>query len=126
MDKVAYHNLVINVATGIGTQATITVYAAGTANLSTIYSDTAGTAESNPFTTDANGRFSFYADEGEYDIKVSGAGITTYTLEDVSIYAPSPNIVISEPTSGEWRIKKLRLDTDEKGIIPTYPSAVEP
>ena len=125
MDKVAYHSLIVNVATGIGTQATITVYAAGTANLSTIYSDTAGTAESNPFTTDANGRLSFYADEGEYDIKVSGAGITTYTLEDVSIYAPSRNMIKTDPTTGEYLLKKLRLDTDGQTIQVTRPDTPE-
>jgi len=126
MDKVAYHNMVINVATGIGTQATITVYDAGTVNLSTIYSDTAGTAESNPFTTDANGRFSFYADPSEYDIKISGAGITTYTLEDVTIHAPSRNVIRSEPTTGEFLFKKLRIDSNSKTIIWTQSSAAEP
>ena len=42
-DKIGYHNMIIDVATGEGKQATIAVYAAGTANLSTIYSDPAGT-----------------------------------------------------------------------------------
>ena len=125
MDKVAYHNMVINVATGIGTLATINVYAAGTANLSTIYSDTAGTAESNPFNTDANGRFSFYADPGEYDVKVSGAGITTYTLEDVTILAPSSNVIRTEPTTGEYLLKKLRVDADMKTVIVTHPDTAE-
>ena len=126
MDKVAYHNMVINVATGIGTQATITVYNAGTLVKPSIYSDTAGTAETNPFTTDANGRFSFYADPGEYDIKVSGSGITAYTLEDVTIHAPSRNIIRSEPTSGEYLFKKIRTDSDGKTIIWTQSSAAEP
>ena len=86
MPKIGYtDNMIINVATGKGTQSTITVYDAGTVNLSTIYSDPAGTAKSNPFSTDANGRFNFYADEGEYDIQVSGAGITTYKVENVSV-----------------------------------------
>ena len=84
-DKVGYHNLIIDVATGIGTEATITVYDAGTVNLSTIYSDPAGTPMANPFTTDASGRFFFFADPDEYDIEVSGVGIATYKIEDVSI-----------------------------------------
>jgi len=125
MDKGVYNHMVINAATGIGTQATISVFDPGTANLSTIYSDTAGTAKSNPFTTDANGRFSFYADPGEYDIQASGAGITTYKLEDETIHAPSPNVIITEPTSGEFGIRKLRLHTDEKSIIPTYNDTAE-
>ena len=123
-NKVGYHNLVIDVATGIGTQATITVYDAGTANVSTIYSDVDGTAESNPFTTDANGRFSFFADPAEYDIKVSGAGITTYTLEDVSIIGVFEQFVTSQPSSGEYRLKELRLDAGTQ-VIVTYPDTPE-
>ena len=123
-NKVGYHNLVIDIATGIGTQATITVYDAGTVNLSTIYSDVAGAAESNPFTTDANGRFSFFADPAEYDIKVSGAGITTYTLEDVSIIGVFGQFVTSQPTAGEYRVKELRL-SGGKSIMVTHPDATE-
>lgn len=126
MDKVVYHSLIINVATGIGTQATITVYDAGTLNLSTIYSDTAGTAESNPFTTDANGRFSFYADPGEYDIKVSGAGITTYTLEAETIHAPSRNVIKTDPSTGEYLLKKFRMNNTNKLVIVTHSDTAEP
>ena len=124
-NKVGYHNLVIDVATGIGTQATITVYDAGTVDLSTIYSDVGGTAESNPFTTDANGRFSFFADPAEYDIQVSGVGITTYTLEDVSIIWVFVQFVTSQPSSGEYRLKELRLNAGLNMIV-TYPDIVEP
>ena len=123
-NKVGYHNLVIDIATGIGTQATITVYDAGTVNLSTIYSDVAGAAESNPFTTDANGRFSFFADPAEYDIKVSGAGITTYTLEDVSIIGVFGQFVTSQPGSGDYRLTELRLNAAES-IVVTQSSAAE-
>ena len=84
-DKIGYHNMIIDTATGEGKQATITVYDAGTANLSTIYSDPAGTPLANPFTTDSVGRFDFFADMAFYDIQVSGVGITTYKLEDVFI-----------------------------------------
>jgi len=44
-------NMIIDVATGIGKQATITVYDAGTANLSTIYTAPGGGALSNSFNT---------------------------------------------------------------------------
>ena len=124
-NKVGYHNLIINVATGIGTQATITIYTPGTANKSTIYSDAAGTAKTNPFTTDAYGRFSFYADPGEYDIEVSGAGITTYKLEDVTIIGTSDEVIISDPTVGEYRLKKLRIHTDGQSIIVTHADTPE-
>lgn len=123
-NKIAYHNLIVDVATGIGTLATVTIYTPGTETLSTIYADAAGTAKDNPLTTDAVGRFSFYADSGEYDIKVSGTGITTYTLEDVSIIGEASRYVASDPTSGEYRLKKLRLDAS-KNILVTYNDTPE-
>ncbi len=71
--------------------ATITVYDTGTANLSTIYSDLAGTVPlANPFSTDDYGRFQFFADGGEYDIRVSGAGITTYWIRGVTLAVQGP------------------------------------
>lgn len=65
---------------------TITVYNAGTTNLSTIYSDSLGTPKSNPFTAGTDASFNFYGTSGNYDIKFSGTGITTpFTLSDVII-----------------------------------------
>ena len=122
--KIGYHNLVVNVATGAGTYAQISVYGAGTLVLSTIYSDPDGTAKSNPFNTDSVGRFSFYADPGEYDIKVSGAGITTYTLEDVSIIGEDSQFVKSDPAVGEYRVKELRLDNTKTTVV-TYDDVPE-
>jgi len=122
-DKIGYHNTIIDITTGAGKEATITVYDVNTSDLSTIYSDPAGTAKDNPFTTDANGRFSFYADQGKYDIQVSGTGIITYKLEDVPIVASYA--ITSKPASGEYRIKALRLASDGKSIIVTHSSAAE-
>ena len=124
-DKIGYQNMIIDVSTGEGKQATITVYDAGTLNISTIYSDSTGTPLANPFSTDANGRFNFYADPGEYDIKVSGVGITTYTIEDVTIVGPSTYLVGSNPQSGEYRIKAFRLDATGRLVI-VYDSVPEP
>ena len=86
-NKVAFPAyVVIDLDTGVGKQASITVYEAGTLNKATIYSDEVGTPKSNPFNTDSKGRIEdLYLDEGEYDIQVSGTGIDTYTIEDVSI-----------------------------------------
>ena len=124
-NKVAYHNTIIDIATGIGTLATITVYNADTVTVSTLYSDPAGTAKTNPFNTDAVGRFSFYADPGEYDIQVSGVGITTYTLEDVSIIGIFDQFIKSDPSSGEYQIKKLKFDTDKKTLIVHFDNTAE-
>lgn len=50
---------------------TIRVFDAGTANLSTIFSDNVGTSKSNPFTAASTGFFFFYADDGKYDVQLS-------------------------------------------------------
>lgn len=63
---------------------TVTVYATGTQNLSTIFADNAGTAKANPFAADSNGYFFFYADDGRYDVRLSGGGIPApFTLGDI-------------------------------------------
>lgn len=78
--------------------ATVTVYDSGTLNLSHIFADNQLTpnAKSNPFTTDTNGTYFFYARPGRYDVRVSGGtpAITTYTLGDVAIgLTPSINVM---------------------------------
>ncbi|CAM2142686.1 Carboxypeptidase regulatory-like domain-containing protein [Pararobbsia alpina] len=49
----------------------------------TIYSDNGVTIAPNPLTTDTNGQFSFYAANGHYQFVISGANITTTTLNDI-------------------------------------------
>lgn len=56
---------------------TITVYVSGTLTLATIYSDYSSTPLANPFTADTAGYWSFVANSGRYDVKMSGAGFTT-------------------------------------------------
>lgn len=68
---------------------TVTVFAAGTTNISTIYNDNVGTPQNNPFTADVNALFFFYAANGRYDVQFSGAGIVTpYTLSDFLLADP--------------------------------------
>jgi len=123
-NKRAYHNLVIDTATGAGVEASITVYSAGTTTKVTIYSDADGSAQSNPVSTDSYGRFVFYADPGLYDIRVSGTEFTAYTLEDVTISPTYDRQVVSDPTSGQYRVKGVRLDSG-KQILVTYDGTAE-
>ncbi len=123
-NKVAYHSVVID-SDGAGVTATITVYAPGTATLSTIYSSPAGAAQANPLTTDANGRFVFYADPGEYDVQASGTGFTTYKLSNVSIIGIYDQFVKSDPPSTNYRVKKIRLDAS-KNMVVVYDDTPEP
>ena len=64
---------------------TVTVYDAGTTNLSTIYSNSGGSAKANPFTAASTGQWFFYATPGTtFDVKFSSGGISTpFTLSDV-------------------------------------------
>lgn len=80
-----FHSIVITAGGVAVPNATVTVYDSGTTNLRSIYSDEGTSVKDNPFTTDDYGRFSFYAADGDIDIKVSGSSISTYTLSDVSI-----------------------------------------
>lgn len=64
--------------------ASVTVYDAGTLNVSTIYSDNILTPKANPFVAASDGFFFFYAANGRYDVTFSGGGIVTpYTWGDV-------------------------------------------
>ncbi len=69
---------------------TVSVFNAGTATLSTIYSDNIGTPLANPFTADAStGYWRFYA-AGRVDIQFSGGGIATpFSIFDVLLADPS-------------------------------------
>jgi len=65
---------------------TVTIFDAGTSNLSTIFSDMLSTPKVNPFTADSTGYWFFYANNGLYDIRFSGAGIASpFTLGDHKI-----------------------------------------
>jgi hypothetical protein len=84
MQKV--HVLVIDPATGqarVG--ANVTVFLTGTSSLATLYNDAESATISNPQTTDGAGRVAFKVADGEYDIQVSGTGITTYKLTVVQV-----------------------------------------
>jgi hypothetical protein len=57
--------------------ATVTVYATGTSNLVSIYSNSSGSAKANPFTSDSvTSLWIFWVAPGIYDIRFSGTGIT--------------------------------------------------
>ncbi len=66
---------------------TVTVYLHGTSTLASLYSDdnTVPTPLGNPFTSNADGTFGFYAASGRYDIVFSGGNLPApYTLPDVT------------------------------------------
>lgn len=75
-------------------QCTVTVYNAGTLTLSTIYSDNSGTSQANPFTATTDGYWGFYANNGNYDVRLSGAGISSpFTMNSVWLFDESVLII---------------------------------
>lgn len=81
-----YEDVVRNTRGIVVGGATVTVYLADTDSIPTLYTTKAATTEkSNPFFTPSNGSILFYAAAGVYDIQISRAGITDYTLEEVAI-----------------------------------------
>lgn len=81
-------------------QATVTVFNAGTAVLATIFSTEGGGALANPFVSDANGKWQFWADQGRYDIQFSGSAITApYTYFAVEVI-PSIASVVDPGSNG--------------------------
>jgi hypothetical protein len=74
--------------------ATVTVYAAGTTNLATLYAtNSTGAPLPNPLTSSATGLVSFYAADGRYDIRVAKSGFATVTVADVLLEDPADGII---------------------------------
>ncbi len=84
-----YEDVVRNARGDVIGGASISVYERNTTTLvDTLFTSQYGLAAAtkrNPTSTDTMGRFWFYVRPGIYDIRVSGAGITAYTLEDVDL-----------------------------------------
>lgn len=68
---------------------TVTVYLAGTITLATIYADNSLTPKANPFTAASDGTWFFYAANTRYDVAFSGAGMTSRTDGDYSLFDES-------------------------------------
>jgi hypothetical protein len=51
--------------------------------MSNIFADNNGTPKANPLTTDANGHFWFYAEQGRYSLDITGGGIISRTVSDL-------------------------------------------
>lgn len=104
--------------------ATITIYDAGTLNLSTIYSDNASppTAKANPFTASSTtGYWEFYVAIGQYDIKFSGGSILSpFTISSVSASSIYPIINAAEmtgATAGAKIVNALAALPSTGGVI---------
>ena len=70
-----------------GVSVLVQTYPAGTT--ATIYSVNGGSAVANPMTTDSYGEYSFFAANGRYQVVLSGASITTRTIQDILLDDPA-------------------------------------
>lgn len=102
--------------------ATVTVYEAGTANLSAIYSSNVGAPLANPTATDSEGNFSFYAVDGRYDIAISKTGYTTTWARDVLLEDPATgsSVVI---TGGSIDSTPIGSTTPSTGAFTTLSAS---
>ena len=90
-------NTVLTISGGSGTisqvvqgsfpGATVTVYKAIDDTLATLYSDDGVTPKANPFTSNVDGSWFFYAADDNYNIRFSGGGIPSpFTLGDAQAF----------------------------------------
>lgn len=71
-----------------GAGPSVTVYATGTTNKLTLYSDAAGTPLGNPFPCTATGQYQFFSLSVVADILFSGTGISSFTRAGIGIQEP--------------------------------------
>ena len=82
-----YQNAIQDVHGNAIASATVTVYLYGTLTPATIYSDNGLTViPSSQVTTDSDGQFYFYADNGRYTLSVMATGFAQEQFSDVSLF----------------------------------------
>lgn len=105
--------------------ATVTVFNAGTATPSTIFSTEGGAAQANPFLADVNGHWGFWADQARYDVQFSGGGIpspyTLFNLEPIiattGLSDPGANGFVFRTAPGVTTVADALFDPDINGIV---------
>lgn len=89
-----------------GASVLVKTYPAGTT--ATIYSDDGVTTQTNPITTNALGRFAFYAEDGRYSLVISKTGvISQLTLTD--------SVLLLDPDDGEASIDSTDVFFTQSG-----------
>lgn len=63
----------------------VTVYATGTTDKATIYSDNTGTVLANPFPCTSTGQYQFFAANSVVDLLFSGTGISSFTRSAITV-----------------------------------------
>ena len=119
--------------------ATVSVYESGTDTLATVYDasdtdDTPSTAIPNPLTTDANGKYSFAALNGDYDIVCQGSGAQEYRVR-VNLFDSTTSAEIGgaagsngsvQYNSGGVLTGATGLTTDGNSLTANLSSSIPP
>jgi hypothetical protein len=91
-------------------------------NRAVIYSDSAGTAKTNPFAASSTAYWDFYADASSYDLMFDGLGVS-YTLRDYTMPAIATDFV---PGSARAFGDSIMLGSGlaaSQGIVPTVSTS---
>jgi hypothetical protein len=80
-----YFNNVVNRTGDVVVGALVTVTNTATGALAQLFIDDGITPGPNPVVTDNNGLFEFYVDFGRYSLTISGGGVGTLTIPDISL-----------------------------------------
>lgn len=80
---------------------TVDVYLIGTTTHATIFSTFAGGAQANPLTSASDGYYFFWADEGQYDLKLSGSTIGTPVTRKAAIGAVGAGGLLASNNLGD-------------------------
>jgi hypothetical protein len=71
-----------------GAGPSVTVYATGTTNKLTLFSDNSGTSLGNPFPCSATGQYQFWTANANVDLLFSGTGIKSFTIPAIPLIDP--------------------------------------
>lgn len=106
--------------------ATVSVYDIGTTNLATGLEDSTGAALTNPFSADSQGKISFYAPDGIYDMTVV-AGTTSKSMAvqflDLAAQVESAAASAASATATEAEIKEIIANAGEQSTLVVLASA---
>jgi hypothetical protein len=118
MSRVQLPIMVLDPATGAavsGASVTVTLRSTGAA-ASVFSSDAGGTAGTNVLTTDANGRVgSKWVERGQYDLSVTGTGITAYTVTYDA--APTTDSSVAKEWIGTGQVEAAELATGAVTLV---------
>lgn len=107
MDR--FFGIAQDVAGNIIPSVAVTVNLAGTGTLATLFSDNAYTPQTNPFTSETDGAYQFYARDGRYDITLVKAGFS-FDADDTA------NVLLNDPVS---TLTPPQITSNQNDYAPT-------